>query len=82
MMVIDIVILNNTEHHPGVADRALLDIITSAKIRRRLDVITQLLRQCQKLGPIADQSNVVTSCLEAIVDSWLLTCKFSTRSAG
>lgn len=63
----------------GLTDRVLTDTLTTAKIRRRLDTITQLLRQCQKLGPIADQANIVTSCLEAVVDSWLLTSKFSTR---
>ena len=65
----------------GLADRVLVDTLTTAKIRRRLSIVTQALRQCQKLGPIAEQANIVATCLEAIVDSWLLTGKHSSRSA-
>jgi hypothetical protein len=56
----------------GLTDRFLSDMLTTAKLDRRLDAVIQLVKQCRRLGAIAEQANIVDRCLQAIVEAWLL----------
>ncbi len=64
-----------------LTDRFLQDNLTSAKLSKNLDAITDLLTQCCDLGAIAEQAGVVNKCITAIVDCWLISTKFVRKNA-
>ncbi|ELU17080.1 hypothetical protein CAPTEDRAFT_221817 [Capitella teleta] len=63
----------------SLADRVLQDTLTSAKLGHKFDIITDLIAHCRSLGAIAEQAGVVEKCINAIVDCWLISPKFSRR---
>ena len=65
-----------------LADKFFNDILTAAKLGRNLGGIIHLLEQCQALGEIAEQAGIVEKCILSIVDCWLISTKYTRRSAS
>ena len=61
----------------ALTDGYLLDLLTTASRRHRLDLVVGLIMNCMKLGAVAEQVGVVDKCLQTITESWLLPSKYS-----
>ncbi len=60
-------------------DRYLQDSLTAAKLGRDTGVAVDLLLSCRPLGAIIDQTGIVARCVDAILDCWLLSSKWTRR---
>ncbi|KAL3864026.1 hypothetical protein ACJMK2_005738 [Sinanodonta woodiana] len=64
-----------------VTDKCFQDTITSAKMSRSTSAIASLLLSCVPVGQVAEKTNMISLCSDALVECWLKPpTKFSMPS--